>query len=215
MSSHSRPPVTLLEYERLFRTIHTVIENEGGDPSKACLFFAIAGAYLLSRHHRLTNARPVAGIAGYNLRTLTNLFIVLGTIENGKLLSNEDNFHCWIEIDGWIIDLTAPLFDDMAPIDRKGATISRFMFQKQMLGNVDAFEGLSIPGAYMHVPNDELTEKLMEHFAKKPAHSDLVNICEQWYVRPPKKMQPFIRIGDQPDKLKDVHLSRIRITGAW
>ena len=104
MLSRSRPPLTLPEYERLFRIIHAVVENEGGDSSKACLFFGIAGAHLLSSHHRFKTARLVAGIAGYNLRTPTNLSIVLGKVEGGELLSNEDHFHCWIEVDGWIIE---------------------------------------------------------------------------------------------------------------
>jgi len=64
MLSRSRPPLTLPEYERLFRIIHAVVENEGGDSSKACLFFGIAGAHLLSSHHRFKTARLVAGIAG-------------------------------------------------------------------------------------------------------------------------------------------------------
>jgi hypothetical protein len=83
-SVRSRLPLTLPEYERLFRVIHAVIENEEGDSSKACLFFGIAGAFLLSRSHRLMGARPVVGVAGYNLRTPTNLSIILGAVENGE-----------------------------------------------------------------------------------------------------------------------------------
>ncbi|WP_371323872.1 DUF2026 family protein [Dechloromonas sp. ZY10] len=112
-SKRTRPPLTLPEYERLFRTIHAVVANEEGDPSKACLFFGIAGAYLLSHHHRLKSARPIVGFAGYNLCTPTNLSVFLGGIEKSVCISDEDHFHCWIEIDGWIVDLTAPLFNRM------------------------------------------------------------------------------------------------------
>ncbi|HLD63895.1 MAG: hypothetical protein A2522_05835 [Gallionellales bacterium RIFOXYD12_FULL_53_10] len=215
MLSRSRPPLTLPEYERLFRIIHAVVENEGGDSSKACLFFGIAGAHLLSSHHRFKTARLVAGIAGYNLRTPTNLSIVLGKVEGGELLSNEDHFHCWIEVDGWIIDFTAPLFDEMAPAERKGAAVPRLMFQKPVLAGARSFDGLNTPGAYIHVPNAELTAALMIHFAQKPAHSDLIGICEQWHVRPPKKMAPSVGIGDQHGNLNEVRLSRIRVEGAW
>lgn len=211
-SARSRPPLTLPEYERLFRIIHAVVENEEGDPSKACLFFGMAGAFLLSRNHRLKDARPIVGLAGYNLRTPTNLSIILGTVENGQWGSDENNFHCWIEVDGWIVDLTAPLFDDMAPFERKGASVPRQMFQKP----ADAdFESLNTPGAYVHVPNPELTVALMAHFAQKPAHSDLIDICAEWYERPPKKMLPYVGIGDQHGRVKEVQLSKLRVEGVW
>lgn len=211
-SIRSRPPLTLPEYERLFRVIHAVIESEEGDSSKACLFFGIAGAFLLSQNHRLKGARPVVGVAGYNLRTPTNLAIILGTLEKGEWSSDEDNFHCWIEVDGWIVDLTAPLFDSMAPFERKGATVPPLMFQKP--ASTD-FEGMNTPGAYMHLPNPELTVALLAHFAQKPAHGDLISICQQWYEPPPKKMAHSVGIGDQHGLQKEVRLSQLRLEGAW
>lgn len=211
-SVRTRPPLTLPEYERLFRVIHALVENEGGDSSKACLFFGIAGAYLLSRNHRLRDARPVAGVACYNLRTPTNLTVILGTQENGEWSSDQKNFHCWIEVDGWIVDLTAPLFDRMAPLERKGATVPRLMFQKPAGAD---FESMNTPGAYMHVPNPELTVALMAHFAQKPAHADLIGICEQWYKAPPKKIAPSVGVGDQDGRVKEVRLSPLRLEGAW
>lgn len=215
MLNRSRPPITLPEYERLFRLIHSVVVNEGGDPSKACLFFGIAGAYLLSTHHRLKNARPVAGLAGYNLRTPTNLFVIFGGKNDEELSSDADHFHCWIEVDGWIIDFTAPLFDEMAPPERKGATIPRLMFQKPAVTDAVNFTGLTTPGSYVHIPNAALTNALMFNFTRKPAHGDLIEICEKWYVRPPKKMLQSIGIGDQHGNMKEVRLSRISVEGLW
>lgn len=211
-SVYSRPPLTLPEYERLFRVIHAVIESEEGDPSKACLFFGIVGSFLLSQNHRLKSARPVAGVAGYNLRTPTNLAIILGAFENGEWSSDEDNFHCWIEVDGWIVDLTAPLFDSMAPFKRKGATVPPLMFQKR--ANAD-FESMNTPGAYIHIPNPELTVGLMKRFTQMPAHSDLISICQQWYKPQPKKMSPSVGIGDQHGRVKEVRLSPLRLVGTW
>jgi hypothetical protein len=84
-----------------------------------------------------------------------------------------------------------------------------------MLGDARSFDSLNTPGAYIHVPNAELTAALMIHFTQKPAHSDLIGICEQWHVRPPKKMAPSVGIGDQHGKLNEVRLSLIRVAGAW
>jgi hypothetical protein len=86
------------------------------------------------------------------------------------------------------------------------------MFQKPAVAD---FENMNTPGAYMHVPNPELTAALMAHFAQKPAHSDLIGICEQWYECPPKKMAPSVGIGDQHGRVKEVRLSRLRVEGAW
>ena len=214
MAKRATPPITLPEYERLFRTIHAVVANEQGDPTKACLFFAVAGAFLLKRHHKLSTACPAAGVAGYNLRTPSNFSMSFGRAENETIVSDSNNFHCWVEADGWIVDLMAPLFDDMTPADRKGATIPRFMFQKPAIKDVNAVS-LDTPGAYLHIPNDRLTTDLMKSFTEKPAYFDLVQVCDQWYVRPPKKIAPSIRIAHQTGKAKDVFLSLVRIAGAW
>ena len=49
MPKRITPPITLPEYERLFRTLHAVALSERNDPAKDSLFFAVAGAYLLKR----------------------------------------------------------------------------------------------------------------------------------------------------------------------
>lgn len=214
MAKRATPPITLPEYERLFRTIHAVVANEKGDPIKACLFFAVAGAYLLKRHHKFSSACPVAGVAGYNLRTPTNFAIVFGKPEDEALVADSDHFHCWVEVDGWIVDLMAPLFDEMAPADRKGATIPRFMFQKPVIADVNAVS-LEVPGAYLHVPNDRLTTHLLKGFTENPAYFDLVQVCDQWYARPPRKIAPSIGIADQTGKAKEVQLSSVQIAGVW
>ncbi len=214
MPKRATPPTTLPEYERLFRTIHAVVKNEQVDPAKASLFFAVAGAFLLKKHHKLGSACPVAGVAGYNLRTPSNFSLVFGRLENDSVFSDSSRYHCWIEADGWVIDLMAPLFDDMASIDRKGAVIPRWMFQKPLIADASSIS-LDTPGAYLHVANHRLTTELMKGFTEKPAYADLVRICEQWYVRPPKKIAPSVGIEDQSGTVTEVFLSPIRIAGVW
>lgn len=174
MAKRTTPPITLPEYERLFRIIiHTVVANEQGDPTKACLFFGVAGAFLLKRHHKLGSACPVAGVAGYNLRTPSNFSMVFGKAENETIVSNSNNFHCWVEVDGWIVDLMAPLFDEMAPGDRKGATIPRFMFQKPAIADVNTVISLDTPGAYLGYPERPADYDFNEGLTDKPAYFDL------------------------------------------
>jgi len=156
----------------------------------------------------------VAGVAGYNLRTPTNFSLVFGRLEADGVFSDSSRYHCWIEVDGWVIDLMAPLFDDMAPIDRKGAVIPRCMFQKPLLDDASTVN-LDTPGAYLHVPNHRLTTELMKGFTEKPGYMDLVRICEQWYVRPPKKIVASVGIEDQGGTVTEVFLSPIRVAGVW
>ena len=63
MAKRATPPITLPEYERLFRTIHAVVANEQGDPTKACLFFAVAGAFLLKPSAITNSIRPARLLA--------------------------------------------------------------------------------------------------------------------------------------------------------
>ena len=212
MAKRTTPPITLPEYERLFRTIHAVVANEPVDATQACLFFAVAGAYLLKRHHKLTSACPVAGVAGYNLGTPTNGPVVFGRSEQDT--SDANHFHCWIEVDGWVVDLTAPLFDEMMPADRKRVTIPRFMFQKPVIADEMAVS-LDTSGAYLHIPNNRLTTDLINGFTAAPARFDLVRVCDQWYARPPKKIAPSIGVEDQTGKITRIGLSPIRIAGVW
>lgn len=90
-----------------------MVANGQGDPTKACLFFAVAGAFLLKRHHKLNSACPVAGVAGYSLRTPKQLRDDFGKAKAKPFVSDSNNFHCWVEVDGWIVDLMAPFFDEV------------------------------------------------------------------------------------------------------
>jgi hypothetical protein len=215
MAKRLRAPLTLPDYERVFRTIHAVLANEEGDLSKSCLFFGIAGALILDLHHGLKTARPIVGAASYDLRTPTKLTLAFGSIKDGALASAENGFHCWIEVDDWIIDFAAPLFDAMAPSERKGAQIRPLMFQKPVSGGARTTESLQEPGAYLHIPNPVLTQNLIPHFLSKQSYADLVTICAEWYARPPKKMQSVMRIGNQHGEVTEVRLSSIRVEGAW
>ena len=202
------------EYERLFRIIHAVFAYEKSDLSGASLFFAVAGAYLLSKHHSLKSACPVAGMAGYALQTPPGAPVVLGIIENGKPASDAAHFHCWIEADGWIIDLCAPILEAIVEAKQEGARIPPLMFQKPVLAGANV-DSLTTPGAYVHVPNTRLTTSLMNGFSGNPIHADLVRVCDRWYARPPRKLAPSIAIADQHGKAEEVQLSPIRLAGAW
>lgn len=101
----------------------------------------------------------------------------------------------------------------MTPADRKNFSYSAVHVQKPVIADVNAVS-LDTPGAYLHVSNDRLTTDLMKGFTDKPAYFDLVQVCDQWYARPPRSPRAF-GIADQHGKAKEVHLSPVRIAGVW
>ncbi len=154
------------------------------------------------------------GAAAYNLRTPTNAVLVLGAIEDGSLVSTESAFHCWIEVDDWVIDLAAPLFNDMIDLHRTGQLIKPHMFQRRA-STLASLDELNTPGAFHHMPNPSVQDSLVRHFRSIQANADLANICDEWYRPPPKKVPRFIEIADQRGSLSRVSHSPVRVTGAW
>lgn len=215
MAKKKSPPVTFHEYERIFRTIHSVLLNEESDPTKECLFFSVVGAFLLAEHHGLRDARPMAGFAAYNLGLPTNLVLAFGSPEDVGPVSTEEAFHCWIEVEGYAIDLTVPLFDHMVPMQRKGRRIPPKSFVKTIDSRAQNAEDLNDPGEYLYRRNPSLMRDLGAQFARRPALSDLANICGNWYRRPPKAMRPFVVVTDGVNRHSKISLSPIRLEGAW
>ena len=213
MPQASHPPITLVEYERLFRIIHAVLVSENREPAQASLFFSVAGAFVLRKHHRLKTVSPVAGGAAYVLPSPATAPLVFGRATDDSLSSDTEHHHCWIEADGWIIDLSAPLFDAHLSAGRKTGTLAPHMFLRPAAPNT-SMASLGAPGTYLHSPNHKLSTALIKRFTDTPSDADLVRICERWYARPPKKIAPNIGIADQNEQSKNVPLSPIRLTGA-
>jgi len=202
MSKSIRPPLTLPQYERIFRIIHGVLLNEECDPSKSCTYFALIGAFLLEHHHRL-NANPRAGAATYNFGLPGNDVLAFGKKLNGKLASDDEAFHFWVEVNDWVIDFQAPIF--------QSAQIQPKMFQKVKNPSAQPHT----PGSFLHETNPQLTNLLIQQFQRHPMNADLVGICTNWYRPPPKSIKPSIPISNGHGKISEVKLSPITLTGVW
>ena len=162
MNASPHPPITVVEYERLFRVIHAVLTQVGHDPAQASLFFAVAGAFVLRRHHRLSNVCPVAGAAAYALTGSEPL--CFGTTEGDTLVADADHHHCWIEADGWVIDLSAPLFAARFDASSSSRALPPRMFLRPALPPT-GLERLATPGGYLHRINEKLTTTRLQGFA--------------------------------------------------
>ena len=218
MNPSHRPPITVVEYERLFRVIHAVLTHAGHDPVRSNLFFAVAGAFVLRHHHRLGNICPVAGAAGYALPVPGTAPLCFGNSEGDTLVADAEHHHCWIEADGWVIDLYAPLFAALlsarCAAPSPGSALPPRMFQRPALPPT-GIERLSAPGGYLHRINEKLTTQRLQGFAETASYADLVRLCERWYVRPPKKIAPAVAVTSEDGSTLTLALSPLRLAGAW
>lgn len=201
-----RPPLTLPEYERIFRIIHGLLLNEKCEPSKACTYFAVIGTFVLRKHHRLP-ANPLAGIAAYNFGLVGNQVLAFGRDANGMLASDDKAFHFWIEVDDWVIDFQAPIFEATKAQPK--------MFQKKTISIVADQEQIHETGSFFHEADPMLTSQLLKHFTSHPMNDDLATICANWYRPPPKKIMSSIQISNQKGEISEVRLSPITLVGAW
>jgi hypothetical protein len=213
MTKRLTPIITLMEYEQIFRVIHGMLLSEEADISRSCLFFGIVGAAILQEHHGL-KAIPQAGNSIYHFGKQCGL--VLGNAADGDSDSGVANqgFHCWIQVDEWYFDLTAPLFQEMTGGASWPQLRERKMFQKPLAAMCTSRIPNSV-GEFIAKPNPRLTKELVDGFFSTPAYVDLVNICVDWYRRPPKKMIAELGISNLHGVVKPVTLSPLRLTGVW
>jgi Protein of unknown function (DUF2026) len=125
--------------------------------------------------------------------------------------SARDKYHCWIECEGWVIDFMAPVVREALAIAGNDIAISRRMFQKQRSLMCASQSELAKDGDFHFERNWELTESLVSGFSMKPVSVDLVNICLDWYKRPPEQIKSQIEIVDDLKKIKHVKFTDMHV----
>jgi hypothetical protein len=208
------PPVKLRDFERVFQIVHGVLLSEHGDPTRACLHFGIIGAAILRKYHGLP-ACPVVGAAGYNLGQHCNDVLCFADVHQVGPQSTIDAFHCWIEVDGWVVDFTAPLFGEMYRASGRLSQVPLKAMQKQLTRATASITGLAELNAFWFQRNQTLETQLLAGFSDKSANMDLVNICSDWYKPTPKPIYPSISVGNQRGEVKEVRLSPTKLGGLW
>lgn len=201
------PLIPLRDYERIHMAIYSVISNEEGDPLKSCFFFSMFAAGILRRYYKV-DAKVTAGIAAYRLGVQDKNTLMFAEAVDGHLECTGDGFHAWVEAGDWVIDFMAPLFPKLIPCTAK-------MFQKKAEQAAPTPDALSVPGDFFVSGNQAMTDSLFEHFISRPAYADLLQITENWYKRPPKKMPETVGIGDGRGRVDMVKLHGTRVIGAW
>lgn len=214
MKSSSSAPLSLPDFERIFRTIHGVLLNERCDPSSSCLFFGVIGAAILQKHHDLP-ANTVVGAAGYNFGRSADDVLVFAEPPPSSPQSTTNAFHCWTEVNGWAVDFQSPLFSERGFQVDLSLPVPRYMLQKPLQDASESMWGLGTPKAYWYERNQLLETQLLAGFYSRPAYVDLLKICVDWYQPHPKQMTECIGIGNQHNEVTPVRQSHIKLNGAW
>lgn len=209
-----KPVLTIPEYLRLFRMIAAVLDSVEATTERACLFFAITGAFLIEHIHKRP-ARPVAGAAFYRVDDETGFTIAYGRLEGNEPICDLKAFHCWIECDETIIDLMAPIFHESVASAGRPERVARRMFQKSLSRMSDSPYNLMQEGDFFLHRDPRLSVELIQTFLNKPGNGDLVKVCEHWYRRPPKPIQPTMLMGSNDGSVTTIRLKDIELAGAW
>ncbi|WDJ99680.1 DUF2026 family protein [Xanthomonas campestris pv. incanae] len=229
INSELSPPLSVADFARLHGVIRTVLAGTGAltsDITKSCIFFALAGAYLLEKRHGL-RARPVAGAAFLALALRNDALDILTfaklDAEDGRWYSDRDAFHAWIEVTDkadqvWLVDLTSPLYPDGIRMHTPSAKVPYKAFVQPiaaMLGHPDELQHGGGPGDFFVQPSLAHTAEIMKSAASSVQAGDLIDIINQWYVPAPAAMHPKLLIGSSNGVSRELTFTQPRLSGYW
>jgi hypothetical protein len=196
------------DYHRIYRVINSLLINENADPATASMYFSTFGAFILEHHYKI-KAKPKGGLAAYNLDG--KLILFADHRDDGHVTGAGENFHCWVEADGWVIDFMAPAFPQAA----KELSVSSKMFQRPLSAMAPSINDLETSGDFFYKSEPEATARRFADWRKQAMIGDLASIAAGWFRKSPKHMQASISTSDSTGKSSLIPLSGNSLTGAW
>jgi hypothetical protein len=196
------------DYHRIYRVINSLLINENADPATASMYFSTFGAFILEHHYKV-KAKPKGGLAAYNLDG--KLILFADHRDDGHVTGAGENFHCWVEADGWAIDFMAPEFSQAA---RELAVPSK-MFQRPLASMAPSLNELKQSGDFFYKSEPEATARRFADWRKHAMIGDLASIAAGWFRKSPKSMQSELSVSDSSGKSRTIPLSGNALTGTW
>lgn len=202
----------LLDYQRIYQVAYSVLQaSEIAITHRACLFFASAGALLLREHYKM-QATISTGCMALMVNEQKANVVVYGREVDGEWGSEPKAFHAWVECDGLLIDFMAPIMNVSAQEDGAGFTVPRRMLQKRLENGHASPRHLAHVGDFFAIHDAGPANALID--GQKAALSDLLHVCDVWFRKPPKPMQPM-KLGDSHGAPKMLRLQAPSIEGVW
>ena len=206
--------IPLKDYERIHKTIYSILKNEDANMVRSCLYYSLFGAHILKEHYKI-EPKVHAGIAGYCANAGEKGTLMFAEVSGGNLSCSKNGFHCWVEAEGWLIDFMAPIFPEIMKASGNEQLCKPLMLQKELGLAVSNPGELVNTGDFYVSSNPNLMNELFNNFVSKPANTDLIEICSRWYKKPPKKMLKKIPISDGKGNMGAVSLGGKSVIGVW
>lgn len=196
------------DYHRIYKVINSLLLNENADPATASMYFSTFGAFILREHFKI-KATPKCGLAAFNLGGQVVLFA--DHREDGYVTGSGENFHCWIEAEGWLIDFMAPCFKDSA----SHLNLEARMLQRPLSEMCTDINDVKLSGDFYLLSEDEAAKRRFADWHKRPMIGDLATIAAQWFRKSPKAMSKNITVSDHTGKQNIVNLTGHALSGTW
>ncbi|WP_421359445.1 DUF2026 family protein [Agrobacterium rosae] len=196
------------DYHRIYRVINSLLINENADPTTASMYFSTFGAFILEHHYKV-KAKPKGGLAAYNLDG--KLILFADHRDDGHVTGAGENFHCWVEADGWAIDFMAPTFTQAA----RDLSVPSKMFQKPLSSMAPSINDLTKSGDFFYKSEPEASARRFADWRKQAMIGDLATIAAGWFRKSPKQMQTSISVSDNKGQSSIIPLSGHSLVGSW
>jgi hypothetical protein len=204
--------LALPEYDRIFKVIYSILDGRKNAPH-SCMFFAAAASLLLNQRHKI-RARFVAGAFLLYTGTQQDEVILIGGKNGNEIISNENEFHCWVQTELHIIDFMSPIFREALIKYGTDSPIPRKMFQRLLSDEAPSIDSMQKTGDFFVIPNLELTEMLLDRVTNTSSAVDLLHACYKWYRKHPQKL-PDMALCDDLGQIQQLKLTGPAIVGAW
>ncbi|KXG85848.1 DUF2026 family protein [Agrobacterium bohemicum] len=196
------------DYHRIYRVINSLLINENADPATASMYFSTFGAFILEHHYKV-KAKPKGGLAAYNFDGKRILFA--DHRDDGHVTGAGENFHCWVEADGWAIDFMAPTFTQAA----RDLAVPSKMFQKPLSSMAPSINDLAKSGDFFYKSEPEASARRFADWRKQAMIGDLATIAVGWFRKSPKQIQSLISVSDDKGQSTTIPLSGNSLVGSW
>lgn len=207
-----KSPLTLGEYNRIHQITRGVLRNVV-EAERSCISFATFGAYVLQEHYQIP-ALPVAGNFGLCVGEGPSL-ILFGKGDHGRIVSESDGFHMWVQTPTHIIDFMAPIFREAAGTLLGGTVVPRKMLQRQISTQATSPNRVKTTGDFFTLPDPKLTKRLLANFVSVPANQDLLMIADEWFASSHLKQQQTFAMTNELGEVYRLSLPNSVATGAW
>ena len=207
----SSPPIGVEDYTRIHAVIRGVLDGARARTTGACVFFSLAGSFLLHSYFGLT-AKAACGAAVFGLGGNPPDVLAFARLDGNDLVSDDNAFHCWLQCGDWIIDFMAPIFPENAAqrgFKRPVPIRSLIKRSSDLTDQVGVFAG-----GVMLEPNFELSRRQVENSMSRQDVHELIKQCASWFRRHPEPISA-LTTNDRKGRPQLLQLRLPVLEGAW